>query len=137
RAPRPRTGRRPRPPRPSPSWRRRPRSVTGDTCAHGIDPGADELAFGLQRAFDVAHRYLAHRDRTEAEVRGRLAQAEIEPALTEHVVETLLDQRYIDDRRFAARFAEDRRHLDGWGSERIEERLIDLGVDRQLAADAA
>jgi regulatory protein len=52
------------------------------------------------------------------------------------VIETLLDQGYLGDERFAARFTEDRRKLDGWGSERIEERLIELGIDRELAAEA-
>ena len=32
-------------------------------------------------------------------------------------------------------FAEDRRALDNWGSERIERRLLELGVDRELIAD--
>ena len=35
---------------------------------------------------------------------------------------------YLDDARFAVRFAEDRRTLDGWGRERIEQRLAAAGV---------
>jgi regulatory protein len=45
-------------------------------------------------------------------------------------VAALLDGGYVDDAAFARRFAEDRRNLDGWGSERIERRLAELGVDR-------
>lgn len=33
-------------------------------------------------------------------------------------------------------FAEDRRNLDGWGTERIERRLMELGVDREHVAAA-
>ena len=43
---------------------------------------------------------------------------------------------YVDDAGFARRFAEDRRNLDGWGAERIERRLRELGVDRQHIAAA-
>ena len=35
---------------------------------------------------------------------------------------------YLDDARYAQRFAEDRRRLDAWGAERIERRLVALGV---------
>ena len=44
---------------------------------------------------------------------------------------------YLDDARFAQRFAEDRRRLDAWGAERIERRLLALGVASDLAAGAA
>ena len=48
----------------------------------------------------------------------------------------LLEGGYLDDAAFARRFAEDRRNLDGWGAERIERRLTELGVDRRLIRDA-
>ena len=38
---------------------------------------------------------------------------------------------YVDDARYAQRFAEDRRRLDAWGSERIERRLRELGVEHE------
>ena len=44
---------------------------------------------------------------------------------------------YVDDARYAERFAEDRRRLDGWGAERIEQRLRALGVEPDVAAAAA
>jgi SOS response regulatory protein OraA/RecX len=34
----------------------------------------------------------------------------------------------LDDARFALRFAEDKRELSGWGSERIRSALLDRGV---------
>ena len=48
------------------------------------------------------------------------------------VVGELREQGYLDDARYARRFAEDRRRLDDWGAERIERRLLALGVDREL-----
>ncbi len=43
---------------------------------------------------------------------------------------------YLDDARYARAFAEDRRALDAWGPERIERRLLELGVDREHVAAA-
>jgi regulatory protein len=52
------------------------------------------------------------------------------------VVGELLEQGYLDDARYAQRFADDRRRLDGWGAERIERKLRSLGVDADLIAAA-
>jgi regulatory protein len=98
--------------------------------AAGQFPGAaEELA--RQEAFDVAWRFLGHRDRTEAEVRRNFTRKRVEPELVEEVVSALLEGNYLDDAAFAQRFAEDRRNLDAWGSERIERRLAELGVARE------
>jgi regulatory protein len=43
---------------------------------------------------------------------------------------------YLDDARFAGHFAEDRRRLDGWGADRIERRLVALGVEPETVAAA-
>ncbi len=84
-----------------------------------------------QQAFDVAWRLLARRDRTEAELVQAFLKARVEPALAADVLEELRAGGYVDDATFARRFTEDRRNLDGWGSERIERRLIALGVSRE------
>jgi regulatory protein len=51
-------------------------------------------------------------------------------------VQELVRQGYLDDARYARVFAEDRRSLDGWGSERIERKLLAAGVDPELVAGA-
>ena len=87
-------------------------------------------------AFDVAWRLLGHRDRTEAEIVRAFLKARVEPELAEEVVGELREGGYVDDVRFAQRFAEDRRRLDAWGSDRIERRLSELGVAREHIAAA-
>ena len=97
---------------------------------------------GLQHALDLAYRYLARRDRTEREVRQRLELKRIEPATIDQAVLELQRAGYLDDERYAARFAEDRRTLDGWGAARIERKLQAVGVASEtiqgaLAAQSA
>ena len=103
--------------------------------AAGQFPGAAE-ELRRQEAFDVAWRFLGHRDRTEAEVRRNFTRKRVEPEFVEEVVAALLEGNYLDDAAFARRFAEDRRNLDGWGGERIERRLTELGVDRSTIREA-
>ena len=90
----------------------------------------------LQHGRDLAWRALNRRDHTVAEIARVLAHKRVEPAVIDTVVGELCEQGYLDDERFAHRFAEDRRRLDDWGAERIERRLLTLGVDREVIAGA-
>jgi regulatory protein len=85
----------------------------------------------VERARALAWRSLNRRDRTVEELGGMLLGKRVEPAVADQVVTELIELGYLDDARYAVRFAEDRRRLDGWGSERIARRLRELGVDRE------
>jgi regulatory protein len=79
-------------------------------------------------AFDAALGALDRKERTAHELalwlKGRgFAMDEIEAALRR-----LFETEVLDDERFARRYAEDKRELSGWGSERIREALLDRGV---------
>ncbi|MBJ7329490.1 MAG: RecX family transcriptional regulator [Solirubrobacteraceae bacterium] len=89
-----------------------------------------------QRALDFAYRYLGRRDRTVLEMRRHLEGKRVEPDLIDEAVAELIEQGYLDDARYARRFAEDRRSLDAWGSDRIEQRLVTAGVSREDIAAA-
>ena len=111
-------------------------ATVGDALAPGELAAARPFGAGddleRQKAFDVAWRFLAQRDRTEAEVRRHFVTKRVDPGFVEEVVAALLEGGYIDDAAFAGRFAADRRNLDQWGADRIERRLKELGVDRHL-----
>src|SRR3954449_9973028 len=113
----------------------RPAAERRAGLADGPEP-ASSAEKRRSEAFEAAWRYLAHRERTEAEVTARLERNDVEPALIEDVLGELREGGYVDDAGFARRFAEDRRTLDGWGSERIERRLHELGIDRGHIAAA-
>ena len=86
----------------------------------------------IEHARALAWRALNRRERTVAELARGLAAKRVEPAAIEVVVAELCEQGYLDDAAYATRFADDRRRLDGWGAERIERRLRELGVDAEL-----
>lgn len=81
-----------------------------------------------QHALDLAHRYLGRRDRTIREVRQHLELKRVEPATIDEVVVELARAGHLDDARYAVRFAQDRRLLDYWGVERIQRKLLAVGV---------
>jgi regulatory protein len=84
----------------------------------------------LQHARDLAWTALNRREHTTAEVERLLERKRVEPDVIAVVVGEMVGEGWLDDAAYARRFAEDRRHLDGWGSDRIERRLGALGVDR-------
>src|SRR3569833_1477938 len=93
----------------------------------GVATPADP-AVRLQRAMDIAYRYLSRRARTVREVRRHLEDKRVEPDEIEQAVAELQGQGYLDDARYARAYAEDRRALDGWGPDRIARRLAQAGV---------
>ena len=100
----------------------------------------EQRAHGPEEAFARAVEALAHRERTTAELAAWLAEREFPPAAIEEALEHLIEIGELDDERFARRYAEDKRELRGWGSERIREALAARGVggsliERALAAD--
>ena len=98
--------------------------------------GVPEPAGAKPDPLELAYRYLNRRDRTEGEVRRHLAGKGIEAEAIEDAIETLREQGYVDDARYARLFAEDKRALEGWGTERIRGTLALRGIDRDLI-DAA
>ena len=90
----------------------------------------------LEHARALAWRALNRREHTVAELAGVLAGKRVEPSAIETVVSELVEQGYLDDASYARRFADDRRRLDAWGADRIERRLLSLGIDRELVAAA-
>jgi regulatory protein len=89
----------------------------------------------LSRAKDVALRYLAARARTEAQVRARLARAELS-AEADAVVAWLARLGYLDDAAYAAARARALVAPGRFGPRLAERRLAAAGVERGRAREA-
>jgi regulatory protein len=84
----------------------------------------------------LAYRFLGRRERTRRELRAHLAAKGCEEPLIEHALAVLSEQGYLDDERFARLFVEDKRTLEGWGSDRIARSLRERGLDREIVEAA-
>ncbi|HKG03653.1 MAG TPA: RecX family transcriptional regulator [Conexibacter sp.] len=101
------------------------------TLSRALDPERR-----LQHALDLAFRYLTRRERTVLEMRRYLEGKRVEPDAIEEALAHLQREDYLNDARFARQFAEDKRLLDDWGGDRIERRLLALGVPVELVDSA-
>jgi regulatory protein len=88
-----------------------------------------------ERAIELAYRAIGARDRTVAELRMFLERKRVDPAAIDLAVGELVDGGYLDDARYARRFAEDKRTLERWGSERIARDLRRRGVKQELVEE--
>ena len=93
-------------------------------------------------AFELALEALGRKERTSAELPHWLRERGVEADEVEDGDRAPDRGRALDDARFAARFAEDKRELAGWGAERIREALVARGiesadVEAALAADSS
>ncbi len=57
-------------------------------------------------------------------------------AKAEEVVAKLVEERYVDDLRYATAFARDKASIAGWGEAKIRYMLSFKGIDRELIAQA-
>ena len=92
---------------------------------------ASRVSPEVQRGLELACRYLNKRERTEAEVRDYLEAQGIDLFMVNVLLAILSVDGYLDDERYARVFAEDKRNLEDWGSDRIRRALLARGVARE------
>jgi regulatory protein len=85
-----------------------------------------------ERAIDLAYKAVARRDLTVAELRTRLERKHVPPEAIDDAVTELQETGFLDDARYARQFAEDKREIDQWGSDRIAMDLRRRGIAPQL-----
>jgi regulatory protein len=85
-----------------------------------------------QRALNL----LARRDHSVAELGRKLIAKGFPPARVEEALETLVRQGYLDDRRFAERWAESALASGRFVGSRLLLELLRRGIDRETAREA-
>lgn len=100
----------------------------------------DEALTSLQRevnarrAFNKASDLLSCRDHSEKELREKLRQKGFSEGADE-AIEKLRGYGYVDDSRFAARYAAELQRVKHYGKKRVEQELMRKGVDRAVIAE--
>ena len=79
-------------------------------------------------ALEAALGALDRKERTAHELASWLEGRGFGRDDIDDVLERLFDAEVLDDERFARRYAEDKRELKSWGSERIRAALRDRGI---------
>ncbi|HYN52302.1 MAG TPA: regulatory protein RecX [Thermoleophilaceae bacterium] len=104
---------------------------------HELGPAPDGEVEGVsqrehERAIELAYRAVGYRERTVAELRTFLERKRVGPCAIDEAVAELSEAGFLDDERYALRFADDKRELERWGSERIARDLQRRGVAPDL-----
>ena len=95
-----------------------------------------DLAEQPEQIYPAALAYLTRRDYSVAELREKLLGRGGEPEAVEAVLRRLLDQRYLDDRRFALGRVRQRRDFNGRSRAFVRQELRDLGVAEECLQEA-
>jgi regulatory protein len=109
---------------------------------HGLTVG-DTLSPEARRAVEQAEayvqakqralNYLAHKPRTEEEVRRKLRREDVADPVIEDVVARLYELDYLDDEAYAEDYARNRFASKKYGPVRIRRELVERGIDRHVA----
>jgi regulatory protein len=92
----------------------------------------DQYVRAKQRALD----YLAHKPRTEEEVRRKLRRNDVPAPVLEDVVARLYELEYLDDEAYAQDYVRNRFSSKKYGPVRIRRELVERGIDRHTAEAA-
>jgi regulatory protein len=112
---------------------RRPEDGLPDLAESVVSSGAAEP---VQEAIADAYRYLNRRERTRAEMRAHLQATGFDPGDAEQAIAALVEDGQLDDARFARLLVQDKRELEGWGSDRIRQALLARGIEADQAEEA-
>ncbi|MGH2699333.1 MAG: regulatory protein RecX [Actinomycetota bacterium] len=98
----------------------------------GPSPAEEALAEAIERA----GRYIAHRSRTERQVRDKLRVLEYDAETIDGAIARLTELRVIDDPDFARRWIEERARTKGKAADVLVSELRARGVSREVAEEA-
>lgn len=109
-----------------------PTRVGGEVSSRQSRPSSRPVADSVEPA---VLRYLAQRDRSEAQVRAFLVRAGASPVRIRGVIASLLRQGYLNDKAYALRWARTRLARQPMGRSRLEAELFNRGLDRTITAN--
>ena len=103
-------------------------------------PSDDMGTSGVKDPLKVADRMRAlcsRREYCRKDVMKKVMTAlDGDAAKAEDIVHKLMEEKYVDDRRYAAAFARDKSAISGWGQTKIRYMLAAKGIDGDVISSA-
>ena len=84
------------------------------------------------QVLDKMAKYCAYQERCLKDVKDKLKTYDIAQDEKDKILEYLLDNRFVDDERFARSFVRGKLNQSGWGVKKIRFHLIQKGIDKEL-----
>ena len=88
------------------------------------------------QVLDKMAKYCAYQERCVKDVRDKLKTYDIPQNEREKILGFLLDNRFVNDERFAKSFVRGKVNQSGWGLNKIRFHLMQKGIDKDLIDEA-
>lgn len=96
-----------------------------------------ELVKDPQKVADRMRALCSRREYCRKDVMKKvMAALDGDQVKAEEIVRKLTEEKYVDDRRYAAAFARDKSAISGWGQAKIKYMLAAKGIDRDVISSA-
>lgn len=83
-------------------------------------------------AYATLTRLCARSEKSSGDALRLMHQWGVEPSARQGVLQRLLAERFIDDRRFSAAFVRDKIRLSGWGARKVRTALCQKGIAPEI-----
>jgi regulatory protein len=91
----------------------------------------------LKKVYDALSAQCAKREYCSSDIRRKaLQRLEFDAAGADTVVAALVEEGFVDDRRYAAAFAREKSGLAGWGPVKIRSALLARQIPREVISEA-
>ena len=88
------------------------------------------------QVLDKMAKYCAYQERCVKDVRDKLKTFDIPQKEKDEILDYLLDNRFVNDERFAKSFVRGKINQSGWGTNKIRFHLIQKGIDKETIDEA-
>ena len=88
------------------------------------------------QVLDKMAKYCAYQERCVKDVRDKLKTFEIPEEEKTKILDYLIDNRFVNDERFAKAFVRGKVNQSGWGLNKIRFHLMQKGIDKEIIAEA-
>lgn len=89
-----------------------------------------------EQALAALMQLASRAEKSSGDVRRLLRTWGVDPAAHDGILRTLVDQKFIDDRRYAEAYVREKSRLNGWGAYKIRQMLASKGIDSRTADEA-
>jgi regulatory protein len=90
----------------------------------------------MKQVLDKMAKYCAYQERCVKDVTDKLRSFDIPQEAKDEILAYLLDNRFVDDERFAKAFVKGKINQSGWGLNKIRFHLIQKGIDKDIIDEA-
>ena len=88
------------------------------------------------QVLDKMAKYCAYQERCVKDVRDKLKTFDLPQEEKDKILEYLLDNRFVNDERFAKSFVRGKVNQSGWGLNKIRFHLMQKGITKELIDEA-